>query len=219
MKKRPNDNPHRRAFIKAYGRPPKPGYHLHHIDGNYSNNSVDNLVELTPKEHYDIHYNQGDWAACILLADAAQIPPEVIAQVYREHGLNCVERQLGIHSPDFDQSANASNIWKNNPPGRKPVTDGKRVIKFRTHEEVDVFLKENPGWYKGIPSHMKQGLKKSKRRLDSKEASLIANNRIKNGTHNFTQQHKCPRCGKVGKGPMMKRWHFDNCKAHDQKYK
>jgi hypothetical protein len=38
--------------------------------------------------------------------------------------------------------------------------------------------------------------------------------RIANGTHNFSNPltSVCPYCGTVGKGTVMKRWHFDNCK-------
>lgn len=219
MKKRHNDNPHRRAFIKAHRRPPKPGYHLHHIDGDYTNNDPLNLVELTPEDHYNIHYEQGDWAACILLADSANKTPEEMVEVYRNHGLRCVERKVGIHSPNFDRSEVARETWKKNPPGRKPVTDGTKILKFKTDEEVNLFLENNEEWYKGVPDIVKKGLSQSKRRLDSEEAKQIASNRIKKGTHNFIQEYQCPHCGKKGKGPMMKRWHFDNCKAHDKKYK
>ena len=40
-----------------------------------------------------------------------------------------------------------------------------------------------------------------------------ANAAIEAGTHNFVIESTCPHCGKVGKGPSMKRWHFDNCKS------
>jgi group I intron endonuclease len=35
---------------------------------------------------------------------------------------------------------------------------------------------------------------------------------LHNGTSHLIQTTECPHCGKQGKGPMMKRWHFDNCK-------
>lgn len=28
-----------------------------------------------------------------------------------------------------------------------------------------------------------------------------------------TTEHTCPHCGKIGKGPAMKQWHFDQCKS------
>ena len=39
-------------------------FDIHHIDGNHSNNSPQNLKAVTIKEHYDIHYLQEDWSAC-----------------------------------------------------------------------------------------------------------------------------------------------------------
>ena len=35
------------------------------------------------------------------------------------------------------------------------------------------------------------------------------------GTHNSQKEHTCPHCNKIGKGNMMFRWHFDNCKKRD----
>src|ERR1035437_565178 len=43
-------------------------YEIHHIDGNHSNNSPNNLTALTIAEHYAVHYFQGDWFACFLIA-------------------------------------------------------------------------------------------------------------------------------------------------------
>jgi len=49
---------------------------IHHIDGNHSNNEINNLKLVTWQEHYDIHYSQGDWAACLLISGRHSIPPE-----------------------------------------------------------------------------------------------------------------------------------------------
>jgi len=40
--------------------------------------------------------------------------------------------------------------------------------------------------------------------------------RLADGTHNFVQTHICPHCNKEGKGAIMLRWHFDNCKLKKQ---
>lgn len=39
-------------------------YEIHHIDGDRSNNSLENLVCISIEEHYRIHREQGDWGAC-----------------------------------------------------------------------------------------------------------------------------------------------------------
>ena len=51
-------------------------YEIHHIDGTHTNNDINNLKLVTWQEHYDIHYLQGDWAACLLISGRHSIPPE-----------------------------------------------------------------------------------------------------------------------------------------------
>jgi|FreactTroBogLake_1042271.scaffolds.fasta_scaffold06136_2 hypothetical protein len=43
-------------------------YEIHHIDGNRSNNSLDNLQCLSIQEHYNIHYNKGDYSAAAAIS-------------------------------------------------------------------------------------------------------------------------------------------------------
>ena len=46
-----------------------------------------------------------------------------------------------------------------------------------------------------------------KAHLSAKQKELIAR-----GLHNTSEMLLCPHCGTTGKGPIMKRWHMDNCK-------
>lgn len=39
-------------------------YDIHHIDGNQSNNCIQNLKAVSLQEHYNIHFEQGDYMAC-----------------------------------------------------------------------------------------------------------------------------------------------------------
>lgn len=59
---------HRLIYQKHFGDIPKDengiSYDIHHIDGNRKNNDISNLRAVSLQEHYDIHYNQGDWMAC-----------------------------------------------------------------------------------------------------------------------------------------------------------
>ena len=211
---RKNDQPHRRAWKRHYGRFPRCGYHLHHVDGDSNNNSVSNLVELTPQQHFEVHYHQQDWYACIKLSSAAKVTPELLADIQRRHGRRCFEKKLGIHDPSFDKAANTKRMWKENPPGRKPVTNGIATIKLRTEEDVRAFLETNTEWRKGLPPSSKIGLRLSKRRIDTEEAKELAATRLARGTHNFTQPLICPHCNTQGKGSVMNRWHFNNCKKY-----
>jgi hypothetical protein len=43
-------------------------YEIHHIDGDYNNNDINNLKAVSLQEHYNIHFKQGDLAACHRMA-------------------------------------------------------------------------------------------------------------------------------------------------------
>lgn len=54
---RPNSNEYRKIYEDHFGKIPK-GYHIHHIDRNPYNNSIENLVCLSPEEHSKIHESE-----------------------------------------------------------------------------------------------------------------------------------------------------------------
>jgi hypothetical protein len=63
---------YRKIYESVYGKIPidhqgRP-YEIHHIDGNHNNNAIDNLMCISIKEHYYIHYNQGDYISANLIA-------------------------------------------------------------------------------------------------------------------------------------------------------
>ena len=45
---------YRRIFKKHYGEIPE-GYHVHHLDGDSSNNSPDNIIAVSKDIHLEIH--------------------------------------------------------------------------------------------------------------------------------------------------------------------
>lgn len=67
---------HRKIYEEYHGIKIPEGMEIHHIDGNHFNNDINNLKLVTWQEHYDIHYSQGDWAACLLISGRHSIPPE-----------------------------------------------------------------------------------------------------------------------------------------------
>lgn len=58
---------HRHVWIKHYGSIPYDEngqtYEIHHIDGNKDNNDISNLLCLSIREHSQIHFNKGEYAA------------------------------------------------------------------------------------------------------------------------------------------------------------
>jgi len=70
-------NNYRHIWESVYGEIPKDengrSYEIHHIDGNKKNNVISNLMCISIKDHYNIHYKQGDWEACALIASRHNI--------------------------------------------------------------------------------------------------------------------------------------------------
>ena len=62
----PRKREYRKIYEDHYGKIPKDvngvSYDIHHIDGDYTNNDINNLIAISIKEHYEIHFQQGDWA-------------------------------------------------------------------------------------------------------------------------------------------------------------
>ncbi|EFB3324298.1 HNH endonuclease [Escherichia coli] len=51
---------HEAIFSLYHNRPIAEGNNIHHIDWNYENNAIENLIELTPTQHNRIHKYQCD---------------------------------------------------------------------------------------------------------------------------------------------------------------
>jgi hypothetical protein len=130
-------------------------YEIHHIDGDHSNNHIDNLMCVSIQEHYDIHYDQEDWAACLL-----------ISKRMRTEQLSKTQRSL---------------LSKHN--AMKRLNDGTHNFLNR---EFQI--------------------------LRGKRNSVHQKRLLETGEHIASKNVTCPHCGKNGKGAVMLRWHFENCK-------
>ena len=76
---------YRKIYERHHGSIPKDKfgrtYEIHHLDGNHHNNSINNLLALTIQQHYDIHYEQGDWGACQRIGAKMKMVPAMIGQL------------------------------------------------------------------------------------------------------------------------------------------
>ena len=63
-----------------------PGIHIHHIDGDRSNNDPSNLKAVTIQEHYDIHFSQGDYYAAFQLGRLLKDTPESWLEAAKQNG-------------------------------------------------------------------------------------------------------------------------------------
>jgi len=159
-------------------------YDIHHIDGNHSNNEPTNLKAVSIQEHYDIHFSQGDWYACSMIAlRMSKTPAEISAEI-RENN-----RKM------FDEG----HIWQDREWARERTRkrlengthnfQGPHLQKKRIAEGRHPFIGElNP---------TRQKIK------DGTHLFLVDNPNEETVT--------CPNCGVSGARPGMIRWHFDNC--------
>lgn len=71
---------YREIYKNHFGPIPKgpdgKSFHIHHKDGNHSNNSPDNLEALSVYEHYEAHKANEDWHACLLLSEEMDLSQE-----------------------------------------------------------------------------------------------------------------------------------------------
>jgi len=71
---------YRDIYVQHYGQIPldEEGrtFEIHHRDGNRANNTPANLQCLSLADHYDLHFQQNDFYACLLMAERMSISPE-----------------------------------------------------------------------------------------------------------------------------------------------
>lgn len=87
---------YRKIYEEHCGPIPK-GYHIHHIDGNHENNDINNLAAMPAKEHYDAHFEQGDYGACWAMVRTGHlsITPEERSLLTTKQNMNRLDR--GTH--------------------------------------------------------------------------------------------------------------------------
>lgn len=78
---------YRKIWEEKYGKIPNDDegrpYEIHHVDGNKNNNAIENLVCVTIKEHYDIHYKQQDYGACVMIAKRMNLPANYLSEIQK----------------------------------------------------------------------------------------------------------------------------------------
>ena len=89
------NGPHRKIYEQHFGKIPTDQfgrtYDIHHIDGNHSNNSPENLKAVTVQEHFDIHLSQCDYGACYLIAkQRMSLSNEDLSELNRKKALKRV---------------------------------------------------------------------------------------------------------------------------------
>jgi hypothetical protein len=199
-------------------------YEIHHINGNHSNNDPSNLKAVTLQEHYDIHYANGDWAACLLMSDRMKISPEEKSKLAsfdaQQRVKNGTHHFLGDKNPNHTKVKNGTHPWLGGEQSRK---NSQKMVEEGIHPFLggDVQRKMNQ-------ERIENNTHPFMKRLDG---SSLASDRVKQGSHpllggaiqrqmiadgtspsqaKWTCEH-CNISGK-GKGNYTKN-HGDNCKV------
>ena len=125
--------------IDEYGRT----YHIHHIDGNHSNNDISNLMAISIQEHFNIHYLQKDWGACFLISKSMTIPSEKISEIARHIANNRVNNGTHNFLTRSDGSSLSSDRVKYGTHHLLKRNDGTSITSDRSKNGTHPFLNKN----------------------------------------------------------------------------
>ena len=178
---------YRKIYKQHYGAVPKDkngrNYDIHHIDGNHTNDDPLNLKAVSIQEHYEIHLSQGDWAACLLIAQRMKIKPSDLSEIARQNTIRKNQREIAAGTHNF-------------LGGKIQRERNRRAIENGTHHLLGP--KQNADRI-AAGNHNFVGL--------NSNASRLAE-----GRHPSQIMRVCEHCKGTFSVGMLKRWHGNNCK-------
>lgn len=208
---------YRKIWTQHYGPIPLDedgrSYDIHHIDGDRSNNCIENLKALSLKDHFNTHYEQGDWVACSLIAKRMELTVEERSHLSKQSNKERLDK--GIHNFQTTES-NESRLARGVHPSQMPEAIEK--IRQATLRQVAQGKNSFTDKVKQKERALKAAGVHHQKALEGKHVSQLL---VSKGQHNFQspnhttkQQWKCEHCNKEGKNlTNYVRWHGDNCKS------
>ena len=179
----------RLIYKEYFGEIPKDlngrSYEVHHVDGNHNNNNINNLKLVTIEEHYNIHYAQGDYGACLIMSERMGILPEEKSRLASKHSQARLAR--GDH-PFLREGFQSNTARKMVEKGTHPFLGGniQRESNRRRRENGTHHLLGN----------------------------TLARELIEQGRSPTQKEWICSHCNIAGKGlSNYSRWHGDNCRG------
>ena len=217
---------HQRIWTKHNGPIPKDvngrSMEIHHIDGDNTNNSIENLKCVTIDEHYNIHHSQGDWAECYFMTLRMNKTPEQISKESSEFQRKLVaEGKHHLLGGEIQGRASRSrvnegthNFLGSNNPNARRIQDGTHNLLKR----VDGSSQSKDRVVKGTHNFLgdkNPNVERIKAGIHQWQGNTGNLARLAAGTHPSQKVWTCEHCGKTGKGSgNYKRHHGDVCKQN-----
>lgn len=227
-------NKYRKIWIEKYGEIPLDldgrSYHIHHIDRDRNNNSIENLKCLSPVDHFIEHFNAGEYHMAYAIAikyldkdeqnwfgglsSLAKLAAntrnnaaigfrnkELFNRIMKEQKRKIENRLFHLQKGDIQSRTN-----------KRLVLSGKHNFqtnenKLRVKERNQRQLKDGthpfkrPGFQSAI---VQKRIKEGTFHLSTKEHSERMSNKnrllVQSNQHPFQQEKICSFCGETGKG-------------------
>lgn len=182
-------------------------YEIHHIDGNSNNNDISNLKCMSVQEHYDIHFKQKDWSACLLISRSMKISPEE----KRKLAKLSAEKRLAEGTHNFLNKDSNENRVKAGTHNFLGGEIGGRTSRRRVSEGTHIFL--------GGSVQKKQILDGKNKLVGGQLQRESAKKLLQEGKHHSQKINKCEWCHKEILGNIFYRYHGVKCKKYSPKLK
>lgn len=191
-------------------------YDIHHIDGNRKNNDITNLIAVSIKEHFEIHFKQGDFEACSAIKlrmddfnfkgyERSEEVKQKISKFQKERKRNPLseetKRKIGESRKGKKHTDETRNKLSKFHKGKKLSEESrKKLSEYKKGKRLsDEHKRKVSESLKGRKVTEETKMKLSKKQKGIREQKL-----------------ECPHCKLVGGATNMKRYHFDNCNKKSQ---
>lgn len=203
---------YRKIWKQHHGPIPKDengvSFQIHHIDGNKSNNSIENLMCLSIEDHYQLHLSQKEYAAARLIAIQMKRSPEEISELSRKTVTKTNQRMIqdGTHpwlGPEHNNRKNAEAVangthhWLGSENNRRRIEAGTHPF---TNSEIQSRIARNAV------------AKGTNVLVGGKIQSQTQRRLLEEGRHSSQIKMTCEHCGKVIGRLNYQRWHGKRCR-------
>lgn len=194
----------------------------HHITPKCigGNDSEENLVQLTAREHFICHlllakiYGGKLIHAAHMMSNMNRYNSKNYSWLREEHAKNISTALKGVPKSEEHKRKVSEGHKKRNKERKENGELHPNTGRKRTNEHNNNWYesrKNGAGWIVSDSRKKKlsEKMKGDKNPMWGKDHSEEAKEKIRAANNVYVI---CPYCSKEGKNSIMKRWHFDNCK-------